>query len=116
MSTKALFAIGGTLALAGALYAVSGATPSTGATWLGALMVYFAAASWLRWDARRHHVPLAYDWGWLMILGWPFLWVWYARRTGRGWAATIALTALPTALALGAAGGLVVRSLLFATP
>jgi hypothetical protein len=116
MSTKALFLIGCALATAGGIYTVLGITPSPGAFWLSWFVWYLAAAAWLRRDANNRRVALAYDWGWLFGLGWPLLWMWYARRTGRGWGATIALVALPGAFIFGAAWGLVLRTLLFRLP
>ena len=116
MSTKALFSIACALATAGGIYTLSGNTPSEGAFWLSWLLWYLPAAAWLRRDANEHHVALAYDWGWLLGLGWPLLWVWYARRTGRGWGATTGLVALPGAFIFGAALGHLLRPLLFRRP
>lgn len=116
MSTRTFQSLGWALFAAGLLCGLLGIELSEEALYLGFLVVWFASALWLRTDAARRHVPLAYDWGWFVSLGWPFLWIWYARHTSRRWRATLGLIAMPLAVPLGGMVGLVVRMLIVEGP
>lgn len=101
MSSKGLRAVGWALLSAGCLYGFSGASLSKEATILAGLFAFIALAAWVRTDALTRGVALAYDWPWLMMLGWPVSVVWYARRTRRSWLRSAGLAGLPVAFLFG---------------
>lgn len=43
-----------------------------------------AVILWLQKDARRTGVGAVHDWGYFLLLAWPFVIPWYAFKT-RGW-------------------------------
>ncbi|HEX6814139.1 MAG TPA: hypothetical protein VF102_00590 [Gemmatimonadaceae bacterium] len=111
MSSKGLRLVAWALFGAGCIYGVSGATPSPGESILAALIAWFALAIWMERDAVTRRVGLAYDWPWLMILGWPVSYVWYARRTQRSWGKCAVLAAMPTLFIVGVLCGTIARLL-----
>jgi len=80
--------------------------PDPALTWMSFFVAWFAVAAVLPGDARRHKVSLALDWGWYVSAGWPVVWLWYVRHTGRSWRMALALVALPFAFDLGNLVGL----------
>jgi hypothetical protein len=81
---------------AAALYAATQIEPSP----LMALLIsggpLLAVILWLQKDAQRTRVVAVQDWGYFLLLAWPFVIPWYAFKTrGRGgWRLTLGLFAL----------------------
>lgn len=111
MSTRVFHGLGWVFFAVGGLYGILGAIPSAEAVFVAGIIVLLAASVWLRRDATAARVPLPQDWGWFIGLGWPFVWIWYGRRTKRSWSASLALAAMPLAVPLGTAGGLILRTI-----
>ena len=101
MSTRVVRNVGWALLMAGGVDALNSKGVSPAAGWLAALIAAITLVTWIRRDATDRHIPLPYDWPWLMLLGWPISWLWYGRRSRRSWAAAIGLAALPIAFLLG---------------
>jgi hypothetical protein len=47
------------------------------------------------------HQLSSLDWSWLIAMSWPVSFVWYGRRSRRGWIAAVGLATLPIAFPLG---------------
>jgi hypothetical protein len=105
--------VAGLCGLIGAAYGFAYATPSLGLGLVLSLLPLFAAARWFRADARVHGVSLAFDWGFLGYLVWPFYLPWYAYRTRgrRGWRPAVGVFAGVFAPHLGSLLGGVLAAL-----
>ena len=89
--------------LIGMAYGFAYAAPSPGVALILLFLPLFAAARWFRVDARLHGVSVAFDWGFLGYLVWPFYLPWYAYRTRgrRGWRLVVGVVAGVLAPQLG---------------
>jgi hypothetical protein len=79
-----------------ALYAVSEAEPFPAVGMFLWAAPLWAVILWLQKDARRTGVGAVHDWGYFLVLGWPFVIPWYVFRSrGRaGWRLLLGLFAL----------------------
>jgi hypothetical protein len=112
LNTRTLPLIGVMTGAAGVVYGMFGVNPAPVLPTIGFLIGCLGAAVYLPRDATLHRISLVTDWGWFVAIGWPFLWLWYARRTGRSWGIALATTAVPVALEIGQLIGFVLRAIL----
>lgn len=101
MSTNSLRLIGWALFATGCLAGLSAPSLPSTASWLAAIIACFAALAWIRQDAASRGVALPFDWSWLMAISWPVSFLWYGRRSRRGWAVALGLAALPLSFPVG---------------
>lgn len=112
MSTHSLRLIGWALLAAGGLAGLNARGLSSTASWLAALIACFAALAWIRRDATSRGVALPFDWSWLMAISWPVSFLWYGRRSRRGWVVAVGLAALPLAFPVGFVLGRIAASIM----
>ena len=104
-STKILGQAGISLAAAGMIYGLLGAEPSANLQFLAIVVVWLVILACLPGDAAEHRIPLVMDWQWFAAAGWPLVWLWYARHTGRRWGSTLIIASLPLAFNIGFLAG-----------
>jgi hypothetical protein len=109
VNSGTFYKLGWIMGLLGAVYGVAGGFPSGGTIVLSGVAILFAARSWVITQGAVKALQLPQDWAWFMGFGWPFAWLWFGRRTGRSWRATLGLVAMPIALPLGAIAGGIAR-------
>jgi len=82
--------------LASVAYAVTESDPSPIVALFLSVWPLLAVILWLQKDARRTGVGAVQDWGYFLLLAWPFVIPWYAFKTrGRsGWRLTFLLFGL----------------------